>query len=53
MASELVIDDNRLTSDDQPETAIRAQKTGALYLMLKPVTVEALEKIVKKTKLFP
>ena len=42
-----------VTSDDQPETAIRAQKTGALHLMLKPVTVEALEKIVQKTKLFP
>jgi CheY-like chemotaxis protein len=40
-----------VTSDDQPETATRAQETGALHLMLKPVTVEALEKILAKTKL--
>lgn len=40
-----------VTSDDQPETEIKARETGALRLMLKPVTVEALEHVLKQMKL--
>jgi CheY-like chemotaxis protein len=40
-----------VTSDDQPETEIKARETGALKLMLKPVTVEALEHMLKQVKL--
>ena len=32
-----------VTSDDQPETAGKARKTGALLLLVKPATVESLE----------
>lgn len=42
-----------VTSDDQPETEIKARETGALRLMLKPVTVEALEHVLKQMKLVP
>lgn len=37
-----------VTSDDQPQTAERARKTGALLTIVKPVTVEALENALKK-----
>ena len=40
-----------VTSDDQPETEIKARETGALRLMLKPVTVEALENVLRQIKL--
>jgi CheY-like chemotaxis protein len=33
-----------VTSDDQPETARKARKTGALALIIKPPTIELLEK---------
>ena len=32
-----------ITSDDQPETAKKAKDTGALALIIKPVTMEILE----------
>jgi CheY-like chemotaxis protein len=40
-----------VTSDDQPETARRVRETGALKMMLKPATVEGLEKVLKQANL--
>jgi len=40
-----------VTSDDQPETARRAQKTGALALVIKPPSIEVLEDLLKDLKL--
>jgi CheY-like chemotaxis protein len=37
-----------VTSDDQPETMQRAQDGGANTLIIKPVTYEALEDVLKK-----
>jgi DNA-binding NarL/FixJ family response regulator len=37
-----------VTSDDQPETAKRAQKDGASSVVLKPVMVDILEVALKK-----
>jgi CheY-like chemotaxis protein len=37
-----------VTSDDQPQTAEKARQTGALLTILKPVTVEVLEKALQK-----
>jgi CheY-like chemotaxis protein len=37
-----------VTSDDQPQTAEKARKTGALLTLVKPVTVDALEVALKK-----
>lgn len=42
-----------VTSDDQPETEIKARETGALRLMLKPVSIESLEQVLIQTKLLP
>jgi CheY-like chemotaxis protein len=36
------------TSDDQPQTRKQAMKAGARDFLLKPVTVDALEKVLKK-----
>lgn len=36
-----------ITSDDQPETARKAKKTGALALIIKPPTIEMLEKYLR------
>ena len=40
-----------VTSDDQPETAIKARRTGALLTLVKPVTIETLERVLQTTKL--
>lgn len=40
-----------ITSDDQPETALKARRTGALLLMVKPVTMESLERALRTLKL--
>jgi CheY-like chemotaxis protein len=40
-----------VTSDDQPETAARARRTGALDIIIKPASVEVLEKALRKAKL--
>jgi len=40
-----------VTSDDQPETAVKARRTGALLTLVKPVTVETLERVLQTTKL--
>jgi PleD family two-component response regulator len=40
-----------VTSDDQPETARRAQRDGASSIVLKPVMVDILETALKKTGL--
>ncbi len=37
-----------ITSDDQPETATKARKTGALLVIIKPVTYESLEVTLRK-----
>ena len=36
-----------ITSDDQPETASKARDTGALALIIKPLTMETLEAHLK------
>lgn len=38
------------TSDDQPQTRTNALKAGARDFLLKPVTVDALEVVLKKAK---
>jgi CheY-like chemotaxis protein len=40
-----------VTSDDQPETARRVRETGALKMMLKPATIEGLEKVLEQANL--
>jgi CheY-like chemotaxis protein len=40
-----------VTSDDQPETALKARRTGALFTLIKPVTVETLERVLRTVKL--
>jgi len=40
-----------ITSDDQPETSGKVRKTGALLLIIKPATFEALENALKKAGL--
>jgi CheY-like chemotaxis protein len=37
-----------ITSDDQPETASKVRKTGALLTIVKPATFESLESALKK-----
>ena len=37
-----------VTSDDQPETARKIRKTGALLVIIKPVTLDGLEAALKK-----
>jgi CheY-like chemotaxis protein len=40
-----------VTSDDQPETARKAGKTGALLVLIKPATLEGLEIALRKAGL--
>jgi chemosensory pili system protein ChpA (sensor histidine kinase/response regulator) len=40
-----------VTSDDQPETALKAHQTGALLTLIKPVSVETLERVLRTAKL--
>lgn len=42
-----------ITSDDQPETEHRVRKTGALLIIIKPITMEGLEKSLAKAGLLP
>ncbi len=37
-----------VTSDDQPETARKASSTGALATLIKPVSLDALEGVLRK-----
>ncbi len=37
-----------VTSDDQPETARRANDTGALTTLIKPIEMDGLELVLKK-----
>lgn len=39
-----------VTSDDQPETRTRVLRLGATAMVIKPATIEALEKALKKSK---
>lgn len=41
-----------VTSDDQPETAGKVRKTGALLIIIKPATVDTLELSLRKAGLF-
>jgi CheY-like chemotaxis protein len=40
-----------VTSDDQPETAGKVRKTGALLIIIKPATLESLETALRKAGL--
>ncbi len=40
-----------VTSDDQPETASRVRRTGALLIIIKPITMDGLELALKKAGL--
>lgn len=40
-----------VTSDDQPETASKARKTGGLLLIVKPVSFDGLESALRKAGL--
>ena len=40
-----------VTSDDQPETAKKVRATGALLIIIKPITLEELESSLKKAGL--
>ena len=42
-----------VTSDDQPETATRVRKTGALLIIIKPIDLERLEHSLIKAGLLP
>ncbi len=37
-----------VTSDDQPETAGKVRKTGALLVIIKPATIESLEQALRR-----
>jgi CheY-like chemotaxis protein len=40
-----------VTSDDQPETAARAHNDGASSVLIKPISIEALEDILRSAKI--
>ncbi len=40
-----------VTSDDQPETELKARQTGALLVIIKPATLSGVERVLKLTKL--
>ncbi len=40
-----------ITSDDQPETRSKVMKLGANSMIIKPATIDALEKALKKVKI--
>jgi two-component system, response regulator YesN len=40
-----------VTSDDQPETAKKAHATGALLIIIKPITLDGLESTLRKAGL--
>ncbi len=40
-----------ITSDDQPETTARAQELGAVDVIIKPATVDALESALQKANI--
>ena len=42
-----------VTSDDQPETAQKAKSTGVLTLIVKPVSVEGIEKALRIAGVLP
>ena len=42
-----------VTSDDQPETAQKAKDTGVLSLIVKPITVESIEKALRIAGVLP
>jgi CheY-like chemotaxis protein len=41
-----------VTSDDQPDTAGRVRRTGALLIIIKPATMDSLELALRKAGLF-
>jgi two-component system chemotaxis response regulator CheY len=40
-----------VTADDQPETALKARRTGALLVLVKPPTVDTLERVLHAASL--
>jgi CheY-like chemotaxis protein len=40
-----------VTSDDQPETLARAKQAGALDVIIKPASFEAIEKVLTRARL--
>jgi len=40
-----------ITSDDQPETRTKVMKLGATAMLIKPVTIDAMEDALKKAKM--
>ena len=42
-----------ITSDDQPETALKAKITGVLSLIVKPVSVESIENALRIAGILP
>jgi len=40
-----------VTSDDQPETRMRVLKLGAKAVVIKPATIESLERALRKSKI--
>ncbi len=42
-----------VTSDDQPETAQKAKGTGVLSLIVKPVSVEGIERALRIAGIMP
>ena len=42
-----------VTSDDQPETAAKAKELGAMELIIKPASLDAIEEVLKENNLLP
>jgi len=40
-----------ITSDDQPETRKKVMKLGATAMLIKPATIDALESVLKRSRL--
>jgi len=40
-----------ITSDDQPETRIKVMKLGATSMIIKPATIDSLERALKQAKM--
>lgn len=42
-----------ITSDDQPETQSKVMKLGATSMIIKPATIDSLERALKQAKMLP
>jgi len=41
-----------ITADTQPETAGKVRRTGALHMIIKPITIDGLENALRKAGLY-